>query len=79
MLYVLDPATHGALTNARGSLELEHPVTFPFEELGTAVSVDNPIAQSLMQLAFFFESYRACPSEMPRELCSASVVAPGAP
>jgi hypothetical protein len=76
VLYVLDPATHDALSRALGSVRYEHPVTAPFRPLAVEMTIDNPIAASLMQVAFFFESHRACRSATPAALCAASVMAP---
>jgi dienelactone hydrolase len=78
VLYVLDPATHGALTLARDRVRYEHPLSAPFIPLDSPGNVDNPIAESLMQVAFFFESYRACLDATPAALCAASVMAPTA-
>jgi hypothetical protein len=76
VLYVLDPATHGALTLARDRVRYEHPISVPFVPLDAPDDVDNPIAESLRQVAFFFESYRACLNATPAALCAASVMAP---
>jgi hypothetical protein len=76
VLYVLEPATHDALTHALGSVHYEHPLSAPFTPLDADLTVDNPIAASLMQVAFFFESYRACQSATPAAFCAASVMAP---
>jgi dienelactone hydrolase len=79
VVYVLDPATHTALTHARGSVTVEHPVDRPWTELDDAQEIENPIADALMQVTFFFESYRSCTTMTPAEFCAASVVAPLAP
>jgi hypothetical protein len=76
VLYVLDPATHDALTRARDRIAYVHPLSAPFERLDAPVTVDNPIAEGLMQIAFFFESHRACRSATPASFCAASVMAP---
>lgn len=79
VLYVLDPATHEALTLARDSVRYVHPVRAPFVPLASPRTVDNPIEPSLMQVAFFFQSYRACLSATPTDVCAASVMAPAPP
>jgi dienelactone hydrolase len=75
VLYVLDPATHDTLTRARGTVEYEHPLQAPFTQIDPALVIDNPIAPTLTQAAFFFESYRACRLATPTAVCAASVMA----
>lgn len=79
VLYLLNPATHSALTHARGCVEHEHPLSEPpFMRRSPVAEIDNPIIATLMQVAFFFESYRACPGTTPAS-CVASVAAPVPP
>jgi dienelactone hydrolase len=75
-LYVLEPATHAALTHAQDSVNYRQPLVAPLSPLDRASTIDNPIDATLMQVAFFFESYRACRSATPAALCAASVMAP---
>jgi hypothetical protein len=76
VLYELDPATHDGLTLAVGERQYQHPVAPPFTLLPNASRVDNPIATTMTQLAFFFESLRTCATTTPPTTCAGSVEAP---
>jgi hypothetical protein len=47
--YVLEPATHTALTFAKGEQRYVHPIEVPYQELPAAQRVDNPIAPTMTQ------------------------------
>ena len=76
VLYVLDPATHDALIFEHGEQAYQLPLERPFVARSSPLSVDNPLAATAMQVAFFFESYRACRTATPNAVCAASVQAP---
>jgi dienelactone hydrolase len=76
VLYVLDPATHAGLVVARDAQKYQLPLARPFMLRKRPIAVDNPIEQTLMQVAFFLESYRACHTATPAATCAASVQAP---
>ena len=76
VLYVLDPATHAALTLEHDAQTYLLPLERPFMPRNPPLAVDNPTAQTLMQVAFFLESYRSCHSTMPKAVCAGSVQAP---
>jgi dienelactone hydrolase len=76
VLYVLDPATHAALVLAHDAQKYQLPLARPFVPRKREIAVDNPIDATLMQVAFFLASYRACHTETPTATCAASVQAP---
>lgn len=76
ILYALEPATHEALHAERGSVAYAHPIEVPFAPLDAPETVDNPIADVLTQLAFYFETWRACVPPAPGSACAASALAP---
>ena len=78
VLYTLDRATHATLLHATGELAYEHPLAAPLMPLDEPSSVANPIANTLRQVAFFFESSRACRNSTPGAACAAAVRAPPA-
>jgi hypothetical protein len=53
-------ATHDALVQAVGTRRYETPLAPPFDRLEAPRPVENPTEALLEQIAFFFESYRAC-------------------
>jgi hypothetical protein len=73
--YVLDPATHTALTYARGEQDYAHPVTAPFEVLPNPLAVDNPIGPTMTQIGFFVQSLRACAGSAPPSMAPANKAA----
>jgi hypothetical protein len=81
VLYMLDPATHDALTLEHGTAQFDHPaggLKAPFSQLSKPETVDNPIAQTMTQIAFFFASLRTCSmaTSDAKPTCAASVQAP---
>lgn len=76
VLYVLDPATHSTLVLAHDAQKYQLPLVRPFMLRKRPVAIDNPIEQTLMQVAFFLESYRVCHTQTPSATCAASVQAP---
>jgi hypothetical protein len=82
VLYLLDPSTHELLTLERGTQSYDHPaggLSAPFSPLVPPRVVNNPIAATLTQIAFFFESLRACSATGAgtgaKSMCAASVQA----
>lgn len=82
VMSLLEPATHDTLTKARGTRAYQVPLIRPFLPLSSAITIANPIAQTLAQIVFFFESQRACTSAMlankkgGASVCAATVRAP---
>jgi hypothetical protein len=80
VLYLLDPSSHELLTLEHGTQRYDHPpegLSAPFTALEPARVVNNPIAATLTQIAFFFESLRACnmAGSGAKPMCAASVQA----
>jgi alpha-beta hydrolase superfamily lysophospholipase len=76
MLYAIDSATHDALIREHDHKHFRAPLMRPFVERDEPLSVDNPIAETMDQIAFFFESYRACAVATPPTTCPAVLQAP---
>jgi len=79
LLYVLDPATHATLTLEHDQQTYLLPLARPFMPRQPPLAVDNPTSATLMQIAFYLESYRACHSATPHAVCSGVVQAPRSP
>jgi hypothetical protein len=60
VLYTLDSATHSTLVYGNGEFGYEHPLGELLTPLDEPSKVDNPVANTLRRVAFFFESSRAC-------------------
>jgi hypothetical protein len=79
VLYVIDPATHEVLVNAKGTRGYEVPLAAPLSPLPSPIEIDNPISQTLTQVVYFFESLRACYAAVPEKVktpaanCAAAV------
>jgi alpha-beta hydrolase superfamily lysophospholipase len=76
LLYAVESATHGALIYTEDAKRYRAPLARPFVERATPLAVDNPIEQTLGQVAYFFESFRACAAAQPATVCAAAVQAP---
>jgi hypothetical protein len=64
------------LLRGGGSRSYAVPATRPFGPLDEPQQFDNPIGDALMQVAFFFESWRACGTSGAQSACAAGVIAP---
>ncbi|MGD8862658.1 MAG: hypothetical protein PVI30_21790 [Myxococcales bacterium] len=73
-VYVFDPAAHDAAIKVSAERRFEHPLERPFVELDEPEPIENPLADILMQAAFFFQSWRSCSAS--DAACAASVIAP---
>jgi hypothetical protein len=76
VLYVLDPATHATLILEHDEQQYLSPLARPFMQRVPPLAIDNPTAQTLTQVVFFLESYRACHGMTPNATCAAAVQAP---
>lgn len=56
----LSRATHTTLFTSAGQIHFEHPLEAEPVPLGTERTVTNPTEAVMRQIAFFFESHRAC-------------------
>jgi hypothetical protein len=66
VVYAFEPATHELLVRSRGLRHFDPPLDPPFSPRRDPLDVDNPIAAAFRQIAFYFESLRACyANELP--------------
>jgi len=61
------------LVDAIGVRRYARPLEPPFARLEEPSEVDNPTAALIAQIAFFFESYRACVATSEGAACDAAV------